>query len=358
MQLIRFEFFKMMKKKVVVIAMAAFALIYVTMLWSWIFGSEWAVTQDGRELYGKEAEAYNTEISERYAGSLTDEKVRKILAEFPRLNGGTIYDVSNNTYYPIANLFAEKDGTWNGKTVKEVFPEFEEPPVLGMSSRWESFLYSMMYIVMMAGILVIIVVSPVFSEEYSSGMDALILTTDCGKRQCALAKTAAAFCFSIGFGAAVLLVGFLMFYIGRGGAGWNADIQLGEMTIFAKVPQPLKCYEAAILTVLVAMASIITVTGVTLLLSVVSRTSFISIILSAAAYLTPMFITPGDENARRIIMLFPVNSLNVSGVLRAGNFNAGAVEISIILIICAIAAVMLVLGTGYSQRVFSRHQCC
>ena len=58
----------------------------------------------------------------------------------------THLDVSNNTYYPVANLFAERDGTWNGKTVQEVFPEFDEPQVLGMSSRWESFLYSMMYL--------------------------------------------------------------------------------------------------------------------------------------------------------------------------------------------------------------------
>ena len=42
-QLIKFEFSKLLKKKLVFIALGAFALIYATMLWSWIFGNEWAV---------------------------------------------------------------------------------------------------------------------------------------------------------------------------------------------------------------------------------------------------------------------------------------------------------------------------
>ena len=62
-QLIKFEFSKLLKKKLVFIALGAFALIYATMLWSWIFGNEWAVTQEGEMIYGTEAERYNTEIA-------------------------------------------------------------------------------------------------------------------------------------------------------------------------------------------------------------------------------------------------------------------------------------------------------
>ena len=227
-QLIKFEFSKLLKKKLVFIALGAFALIYATMLWSWIFGNEWAVTQEGEMIYGTEAERYNTEIANRFAGPLTDEKVQEILTAFPRTDGMTTGDVSNNTYYPVANLFAERDGTWNGKTVREVFPEFDEPPVIGVSSRWESFLYSMMYIVLMSGILVVIIVSPVFSDEYTSGMDALILTSRYGKKRCVLAKVISAFCFSITMEAVILVVGFLLFAAGRGLEGWNTDIQPSE----------------------------------------------------------------------------------------------------------------------------------
>lgn len=357
-ELLKFEISKLLKKKIVFIAMAAFLFIYVTMLWSWIFGNEWAVTQEGEELYGREAEAYNTEITKRFEGPLTDEKVQEILAAFPRKDRETVKNISNNTYYPVANLFAEMDGTWNGKTVKEVFPEFDEAPVLGMSSRWESFLYSMMYIVMMSGILVVIVVSPIFSEEYSSGMDALILTSLHGKKRCALAKVAAAFCFAAVMEAVILLAGFLLFMAGRGVDGWNADIQLSELMIFSRVARPLKCYEAAAMTALLSMASTITVTGITLLFSAVCPTSFVSIILAAVAYLAPMFLNPGSEAIKRIIMLFPVNSISVSGIMSVGGFPVGKMTISLVAAVGVVAAAAAAAGTGGCKAIFSRHQVC
>lgn len=357
-QLIKFEFSKLIKKKLVFIAICAFTFIYVTMLWSWIFGNEWAVTQEGEQLYGTEAERYNTEITNHFAGPLTDEKVQQILAAFPRTEGKTTGNVSNNTYYPVANLFAERDGTWNGKTVQEVFPEFEEPPVIGMSSRWESFLYSMMYIVLMSGILVVMIISPIFSDEYTSGMDALILTSRYGKKRCVLAKVLSAFCFSVTAEVLILLIGFLMFYAGHGLTGWDADIQLSEMMVFSRIAQPLKCYEAALLTAFLAMVSTLTVTGLTLLFSVICPTSFVSIILAAVTYLAPMFFNPGSEAARRVIMLFPVNSINISGIMTAGGIPAAGLTIPLTAMAGAIAAVVTGAGAVGCRYVFSRHQVC
>lgn len=357
-QLFQFEMSKLLKKKIVYVAMAAFLLLYVTMLWSWIFGNEWAVTQEDEMLYGREAEAYNTEITKRFEGPLTDEKVQEILAAFPRTAGKTVGDISNNTYYPIANLFANLDGTWNGKTVQEVFPQFDEPPVLGMSSRWESFLFSMMYIVMISGILVIIIVSPVFSEEYSSGMDALILTSLHGKKRCALAKAAAAFCVAAILEAVILAAGFLLFAAGHGLEGWNADIQLSEMMIFTKVARPFKCYEAAVMTAVVSMASTITVTGITLLFSAVCPTPFVSIILAAVTYLAPTFVNPGSEAAKRILLLFPANSIHVAGIMNAGGFSIGGVTVSLLFAVGIVAAAAVAMGTGGCKGIFSRHQVC
>lgn len=357
-QLIKFEFSKLIKKKLVLIAIGIFAILYATMLWSWIFGNEWAVTQEGEQLFGAEAEAYNTEITNRFAGPLTDEKVQEILAAFPRTDGMTTGDVSNNTYYPVANLFAERDGTWNGKTVQEVFPEFDEPPVLSMSSRWESFLYSMMYLVLMSGILVVIIVSPVFSDEYTSGMDVLILTSRYGKRRCVLAKVFSAFCFSITMEAVILLIGFMMFCAGRGLAGWDTDIQLSEMMVFSRIRQPLKCCEAALMTAFLAMMSTITVTGLTLLFSVLCPTSFVSIILAAVTYLAPMFMSPGSEAARRILILFPANSISISGVMTAGGIPAAGLMIPLTVMVGVIAAVAAAAGIWGSKSIFSRHQVC
>lgn len=354
--LIKFELDKLLKKKVVLLGMAAFGVIYVIMLYSWIFGNEWAMDQEGRMLYGQEAMAYNQEISLRYQGPLTDEKVQAILKEFPRTGDRTTGSVSNQTYYPVAKLFAEKDGTWNGKAVAQVFPEFKEPPQLGLSSRWESFLYSMTYIILLAGILVIIVVSPIFSEEYSTGADALILTSKHGRGQCIRAKIIASFCFVLLLASFLVGVGILVFLLGRGTAGWDAHIQLSELMVFSKIPWPLTCGQATGYMAVLAILSLLTLNGIVLLFSVVSQTPFVSVIASAVAYLTPMFFTPGSEAGKRFLFLFPVNSLNVSGVLNVSGLEVGSLSMSQTSLTGMVMTVALVSSVLVCQRVFGRHQ--
>ena len=355
-QLIRFEFLKMVKKKVVSIGLAAFLLIYVIMLWSWTYGNEWAITKEGVEIYGKEAEAYNDEITNRYAGPLTDEKVQEILTEFAGKDGEMIHSASNNTFSPIASLFAGENGKWNGKSVAEVFPEFADPPVLGQSSRWESLLYSMMYLILMAGIVIIITVSPVFSEEYASGMDALILTAKYGKERCALAKVAAAFLFTVVFTLFVVGTGFVVFLAGRGLAGWDSDIQLSPLMVFASVKYPLKCYEASVMTVLVSLAAMMALNGLTLIFSAVSRTSFISVILAAAVYFAPMFISSGNVIVRKILCLFPVNSISVSGLVKLYGPTLGETGIPVVALPGLVALAVTVICVGFCRRAFANHQ--
>lgn len=355
-QMVRFEMTKLLKKKIVYITLVVFGVIYAMMLYSWIFGNEWAVTQDGTDLYGLDAAAYNREITLRYEGPLTDEKVQEILQEFPRVDGKTTNHVSNNVYYPVAKLFANEDGTWNGKSVAEVFPEFSNPPRLGMSTRWESFLYSMMYLVILAGIVLIIVVSPIFSDEYTSGMDALILTSRHGRRQCVKAKIMAAFLFATGLILLILGLGFSMFLAGGGTAGWDADIQLSEMMVFSRVRQSLTCGRTAILTAAVSICSTWTLTGIVLLFSVISRTSFASIIASAVVYLAPMFINPGGLAAKRIIMMMPVNSLNISGLLNVPGISVSRMELPMIALIGAVTITVGLCSAYCCKRTFSRHQ--
>ena len=104
--------------------------------------------------------------------------------------------------------------------------------------------------------------------------------------------------------------------------------------------------------------STITVTGLTLLFSVLCPSSFVSIILAAVTYLAPMFLNPGSQTARRILMLFPVNSISVSGVMSVGGFTAGSLTIPLLAAVGGVAVVMAVAGTGGCRYIFSRHQVC
>lgn len=351
-----FELEKLLKKKLVGFSMIVFSIIYMTMLWSWTSNNGWAVNQEGEQLYGNEATAYNDEISRRYSGPLTDEKVMAILNEFPRIGDKNTGSVSNTTYYPIANLFAERSGEWNGKTVSEVFPGFEEPPQLGSSSRWEAFLYSMTYIVLTAGIVIVIIVSPIFSEEYSSGMDALILTARYGKKRCVRAKIVASFCFVLVYVVLVLSLGLVMFVGVKGTGGWDTDIQLSELMLFSKIPVSLKCYEAIIYMVILSVISMLTLNGMVLMLSVISKTSFVSVIASSVVYLSPIFLVSGSRMKQQIMMMLPANSLISWDVLQLDEVHVGSLEVSHVTIIGLLMMVVVVAAFFVCVKVFSRHE--
>lgn len=354
--LIRYEFSKLFCKKIVYISLTAFGILFSIMLYSWIFGNEWAVTQEGEQLYGNQAAAYNEEIIARYEGKLTDEKVRQILKEFPRINGKDTFDLSNSTYYPIARLFAKTDGTWNGKTVEEVFPQFGRPPLLGRSSRWEAFLYSLTYIFMIGGIITIIVISPVFSEEYSSGMDALILTSRFGKTRCVKAKLIASFLFSLIYTGVILVLAFLTFYLGKGFSGWDADIQLSEMMLYSRIQIPVKCWQAAAALAVLAVLSAMTLTSLVLISSLLSKTPYVSIIVAALIYVVPMLINPSGQTLKKLVLLAPANSIQVSAFLGQQGFWIAGINISMI------KATVIVMGLAFitiwilGRKMFGRHQ--
>lgn len=355
-ELIRFEFNKLFFKKIVYVSLAAFGLLYIVMLYSWIFENGWAITQEGEMIYGMEATAYNEEIVTRYEGNLTDEKVQQILNEFARTDGTDTLDVSNSVYYPIANLFANRDGTWNGKTVDEVFPEFGRPPLLGNSSRWEAFLYGLAYILMIGGIITVIVLSPVFSEEYSSGMDALILTSQYGKTRCVNAKIAASFLFSMAYTGIILALAFLAFYIGTGYYGWDADIQLSEFLLYARIPNPIKCWQAAFWQVVLAVISSLTLTSLVLIISLVSKTPYVSIILAALVYLAPVMINPSSELFRRLVLLAPANLIQVSAVLGMKGFSLPGFHVPMIAAASLLMAAAILIIWFCGRRIFAKHQ--
>ena len=354
-QLVRFEMTKLLKKKLVYVTLGLFSVIMIVMLFSWVSGNEWARLPSGEMLFGQEAADYNEELTLRYQGALTDEKVQEILNEF----SGTVdsqLDILNQVYTPIASVFANADGSWNGKTVAEAFPEFEEPLVLCFSSRWEALLYSRSYVVLLAGLVIIIVISPVFSEEYTSGMDALILTSEKGKRQCVKAKIIASFLFSLFLVITILALGFSMLFLAKGFVGWNSDIQLSELLLYTRVRKPLKCYEAALLMSGASILSTLTLNGLVLAFSAVSKTSFTSIVAVTAVYVVPMFLNPGNPALKRFIAVMPVNSMNISQFLKAGGFSIAGTEYSLF---WAILLLAIVVGTGsvfFCRHTFSTHQ--
>jgi len=122
--MIKYEIRKMITKK---ISLAALALL---LIWSIVSATASlngmyaydGVSEEGR---GLEAVKIEKEISSKYEGLLTDKKVQQIINDFPVRNFpeglDAKYAYSNSIQSAVYSNFVDKDGNYNGKTVKEIY---------------------------------------------------------------------------------------------------------------------------------------------------------------------------------------------------------------------------------------------
>ena len=136
LRLTGYELGKILKRKIV---FAAFALLAV--LGGMLYlgdGPQSVISRlpDGTYIGGAEAIAYDKGIAEKYEGVLTEEKVQDILKTYaPGAPDGGFWTI-NSIYNAIQDSFGNIDGSYNGLTVEEAFPDYrgEEPLRLGQDS--------------------------------------------------------------------------------------------------------------------------------------------------------------------------------------------------------------------------------
>ena len=156
----------------------------------------------------------------------------------------TTGDVSNNTYYPVANLFAERMERGTAKRFRRYFRNLMSRRCSDVQPVGIASLQHDVYrpdVRNPGGI----IVSPVFSDEYTSGWTVWILTSRYGKKAVCAGKGFLRILLQYHDGSGDSADRILMFCRRAGLAGWDTDIQLSEMMVFSRIRQPLKCCEAA-----------------------------------------------------------------------------------------------------------------
>lgn len=312
------------------------------------------VTPDGKILQGEAGKEYTREKMEYYKGPLTEEKKEEILRteraadlyDYSYLNSLCLYNSMNQNFeYFYSPLY--------GKTVEEAFTDRGIQVEIGNAQRWTQVFSFFPQIAMVLGFVIIIGVSGVFSEEYIRKMDALLLTTKHGKRKCIQAKVLASFLFAaISYGL-FLLTTMLPFLWEDGLTGWNAGVQLDVMNGLCDVGYTMNCADAAVLLSVSGFLAMLLLTALTLLISVWSKTPFISIIVAAVLYFMPMFLT--SMLPEEIICLTPLGA-STSMALRMPKFHLGGLELFFqakVLLLTIAATVAAWVG---SRRIFAGHQ--
>lgn len=374
LELFGYEVRKMLHKPLVWVSLLSLLLCCGIMLFNWVMPGYNSVQEDvnGKKviLEGHAAVLRNQEIVRLYEGPLTTEKVRDIIETYSfseAMMKDEHMDPDQQRYYRHNTLydsfarsggFVRPDGSYNGATVEEVYGALAPDLMIGYSCGWEDTIYVLAYIFLTWGSLLVVILSPVFSEEYIRGMDALILTGSEGRKKCPIAKIAASFAVSLG-GSVILLGGFLLIMLAyHGPEGLHASIQLGHLGFLNAAPYVISWKNAFAFACLLWLGGIIVLTATILLVSAAAKSSFSALVISFALFSVPLFIPWKNFPflLRLIGALFPINQMQLQSLFFLDKLTLGNYEMSAMWVALPVAVAAIIVGTLLPKRCFARHQ--
>ncbi len=357
MQMIGYEFGKIFHKKIVYGALLFVAFMGLSIYTARGSGME-GVLVDGTYYSGREAVRLNREIAARYGGPVTEEKIREILETYGPDSPDGAFWVVNAAYDTISTFWAENDGSFNGVGVREAFPAYEDQRemVWDYNAGWINFMETGMYTMIFVGCLLVIALSPVFSEEYTRGTDALILTSRYGKGRCAWAKLLASYLFTLLCTGVLLLSISLGFFLDYGLSGGGCSVQLNNHFFLAGTPYFLTSMEAAGLCLLLWVSGSLILTAFTLLISALCRTSFLAVVGALCAYGLPslfaQFGMPPELFSLNPVWCFLVEQ----PIMIPKFFGESGTGFSYVWVIAGFALLMTGVSFWLGRRIFAGHQ--
>ena len=219
---------------------------------------------------------------------------------------------------------------------------------------WLSTSKNMVRVFIVLALAVIIMLAPIFSGEYE-GVDNIILTSKYGKTKCATAKVAAGILTAILTTALVAAFNLLLALIFYGTEGLDCSI-LFAPSDYAEgfIPFNITCGTLLKYQILLAFTCTLSVTGITLLISAISKNQIVAFVASMAIFLFPVLLPITEANPLfRLIGLLPLHHVQAVSLLSVEQMSNG-----MLYAVWAIPTALLFLGIGavISRRVFAKHQ--
>lgn len=306
MRLYKMELYKLFHRKAFIVSSAAMFLLLL-FFWGIQLDAERAVL-DGISYEGYEAVQVNKQITEGFAGELTDEKIREIVETY----GLPKVVVSNYPGFRDANYLSSfvteyfSDGymyDWdNYKIPTKVYPisetEFGElEKVMGekilfsYTAGWKVFLEVLQMGMMLGSILIIMGTSVIFAEESQTKMLQLLFTTKEGKRNDIRAKIAAAVTLSMAVFMGVVIMDLVLCGLVYGFQG--TDCPVGIVMSVLNVNSPgthMAVGKFVMLSLVYCMLAALSLCAVNLWISAHCKTSFHAVTISAICWGAPVLV--------------------------------------------------------------------
>ena len=354
-KLILFELRKVFSKRLSLIALVGILLFSVLISFS-TYQNKYAFDGVNAEGSGKTAVEIDKGIAAKYEGILTDEKVQQMMSDFAPtsdLHGlSAIYVYQNAMQSAAFSRFSDKEGNWNGLSVSDVFGN--EEIKIGYVDGWLSTSRNMVRVFVALALAVIIMLAPIFSGEYE-GVDNIILTSKYGKTKCATAKVVAGIITAILTTTLVAAINLLLAFVFYGTEGLDCSILFAPSDyVEAFIPFNITCSTLLKYQILLAFTCTLSVTGITLFLSAISKNQIVALVAAMAIFLFPVLLPITEVNPLfRLVGLLPIYHVLAIALLSVEQMSNW-----MLYAIWAIPAALLFLGVGagISRRVFAKHQ--
>lgn len=200
----------------------------------------------------------------------------------------------------------------------------------------------------------IIMLAPIFSGEYE-GVDNIILTSKYGKTKCATAKVVAGILTAILTTALIVAFNLFLARAFYGTEGLNCSILFAPSEyVEAFIPFNITCGTLLKYQILLAFTCTISVTGITLLMSAISKNQIVALVAVMAIFLFPVLLPIPETNPLfRLVGLLPVYHVLAVSLLSVEQMSNG-----MLYAIWAIptALIFLGIGAGFSRHIFAKHQ--
>ncbi|MCI8608755.1 MAG: ABC transporter permease subunit [Firmicutes bacterium] len=354
-KLIEFELKKIFARRLTQLALAAILILSALLGFS-SYQNKYAFDGVSQEGTGQTAVAINKEIAAKYEGPLTDKKVKQMMSDFaPQtdlhgLNAAYLYH--NAMQSAVFARFSDLDGNWNGLKVSDVFGN--EEIKIGYIDGWLSTSQNMVKIFLALSFVVAIMVAPVFCGEYG-GVDNIILTSKYGRTKCGAAKAAASLIATLIITLITVLSNLLLAFILYGKSGLDCSILFAPMPFTeGYIPFNITCKTLIIYQTLLAFTGTISVCGITLLASAVSKNQMTAASATAAIYLLPAMLPISETSPLfRYAGLLPVYHAQFVSLMSVEQMSS-----DLLYALWAIPAALIFAGIGIfsSRKVFSKHQ--
>ena len=219
---------------------------------------------------------------------------------------------------------------------------------------WLSTSKNMVRVFIALALAVIIMLAPIFSGEYE-GVDNIILTSKYGKTKCATAKVVAGILTAILTTALIVAFNLFLACAFYGTEGLNCSILFAPSEyVEAFIPFNITCGTLLKYQILLAFTCTISVTGITLLMSAISKNQIVALVAVMAIFLFPVLLPIPETNPLfRLVGLLPVYHVLAVSLLSVEQMSNG-----MLYAIWAIptALIFLGIGAGFSRHIFAKHQ--